>query len=285
MYSTQSFLDYIRIKIANPPLSDTQILLLASNELADTLFPQIRELRQGFGQTFSEQPLEGGEARYHIPDRAVGNTVVEAKLRRGNSYYNLSKINPGEITTTTPTSRPTAFYFSDDDLVLSPPPSGSDYTLVLWYERTPSDLVLTTQTSVITNINALTRVVTVSDNRTNLQGSHRYDIASTMGSQSIRWADAEATCSGTDITFTDELPKDLKLGDSISIAGETSLIQLPQNYRTALAERVCELILESTGDYDAAQIHKAEFQELMYKAGKAVTPRITYENPLFFDPW
>jgi hypothetical protein len=288
-YTTSDLLTAIERRSFAPAnqltFTTTDILQLADEELQSVLMPRILSVREEFYVTYKDYAVVAGQASYDIPPRSIASLVREAKLlNTGGTLTNLVRIEPENIETTNQSS-PTSFFLEADSVVLYPTPNSSDLTLRLHFFASPGAFTETSNAAVISAIDTVTNVVTVGTIPSAWITGNTFDFISSKGSQGYRGIDFVSTVvSGNDITF-DSLPDKIAVGDYISLAETSPLVQLPPNMRAVLAQATAARILASQNQPGASEAME-KTNMLLDSAVKILTPRVHGEQRvLLADNW
>jgi hypothetical protein len=152
------------------------------------------------------------------------------------------------------------------NVVLYPTPQASGDTLVLSYYKAPSELVLTTATTTITAIDTITGVVScvpVSGWTT----ANRFQFTSQENGHKVLASNLTASAVGAvDITFTPaDIPSTLAVGDSVSISGKASYIEIPDSCFPLMVQMTANEFLENLGVSGPLEVGLQKAEQL--KAG------------------
>lgn len=251
---------------------DTDEQLEIGNEVIDTiLMPDIVSVREEFFIQTVDYAITANKSHYQIPPRAFAEDVRKIQIIDGDSIdSNLPRINREQITTSQ-SGGVIGFYPDDDNIVLYPTPAFSGKTLRVSYPLRHSILVRTSATAVITGINGST--LTFNTIPSSWVSGNSFDFIKQDGShRPVSIDNTSVTVSAPDIIFS-SLPDTLRVGDYVALAGETSLIQLPQNYRAILAQAVAANILESMNQPSSDKAFKT-LDRMRKDALRSITPRI-----------
>jgi hypothetical protein len=257
--------------------STTEILALADEETQSLILPAILSVREEFFVTQSDITITANQSSYDVPARAIGMIVREVQLvNSGGSYKDIPRIEPEDVRTSQ-TGSPTAFYMKGNQIVLYPTPSSTQDTLRVSYFIAPGSLVETSSGAVISAINTTTNVVTVATIPSTWVTGNTFDFLSAKGGQEYKGTDLTSMLvSGTDITFA-SLPSSLAVGDYVSLAETSPLVQLPPNFRPVLAQAVAARMLQSMNQPGADDASR-QLDKIMQAAIQMITPRVIGED-------
>jgi hypothetical protein len=285
-YTTTDLLDSISKKAFIPEgqitFTSTDLLATADEQLLNTVVPAIMAVREEFFVTHQDYAITANQNEYSIPARAVGMIVREVAIVNGTTVNpDLPRLEPEQITSTA-TGTPRGFYVKNNKIVLYPTPSTTTNTLRLYFFLRPANLVAVSATAVISAINTTTNVVSVTTIPSTWVTGNSFDFSKYDGGQEPVGIDQTSTLiSGTDITFS-SLPSTLRVGDYVSIAGYTSLVPLPAEFRPILAQAVAAEILENTNQPSADRTSK-KLSIMIATAQKLIAPRVQGEDRIIIN--
>lgn len=281
MTTTQELIDSIEMRCFAPidqnTFSPTKLLLLAHEELQSKILPEILSVREEFFVTYKDFPIVANQATYVIPNRAIGMGLREVKIIVGSDVVNLTQITPEAITSTA-TGSPTSFYLQDNNVVLYPTPATASNTLRLYYCKRPSKLVLTSDAALISSIDTATKTVTVTAVPSSWTTSNQFDLIKQDGAcENLAIDQSITTINSTDITFTNTLPESLTVGDWVSLRYTSPLVQLPEEYITALSQATSCRVIQSMR-LPGLDAEMAQLKIMLDMAKKLIGPRVTGET-------
>jgi len=281
MTTTQELLDSIEMRCFAPidqnTFSSSKLLLLAHEELQSKILPEILSVREEFFVTYTDYSVVANQASYIIPNRAIGMGLREVKIIVGNDVINLTQITPEAVTSTTSGS-PTSFYIQDNNVVLYPTPSTSANTLRLYYCKRPSKLVLTSDAALISSIDTATKTVTVTAVPTAWSTSNQFDFVKQDGaSENLAIDQSITSINSTDITFSNDLPSTLRVGDWVSLRYTSPLVQLPEEYITVLSQATSCRVIQSMR-LPGLDSEMAQLKIMLDMAKKLIGPRVSGET-------
>lgn len=280
-YTTSDLLDSIKRRSFAPDgqdtFSDTELLAMADEVLLTHLVPDIIAVKEEFFVVHEDEALAVDQAAYDIPVRAAGGLVRDVWLVDGTSIDpNFRRKEPEEVRSSA-SDTPDGFYLKGNQIIVDPPPSAATKTLRKSFFLTPSKHVATSAAGVISAIDTDNLIVTVSSIPSTWATGDTFDLIRRNGGQEPLAIDLTSTLvSGSSITLP-SLPANLAVGDYVALAGETPLVQVPDVFRTVLAQGVAAEILESTNQPGADKAKK-KFEDMRTAAQKRLTPRVQGED-------
>jgi len=263
----------------------SEILAMADEVTKTMIIPNIMAVREEYFVFYSDLPIVRGQAAYDIPARALGRVVREVQIINSNeSITDLPRTEPERVTSLAQGS-PTSFYMRSNQIVFNRPPSSGGSTLRLQYFLAPGDLVETSAGAVISSIDTGSNTVTLSSIPSTWSTGNIFDFIKRNGSHEYIDIDYASTdVSSNAITFS-SLPSTLAVGDYVALQGESPLIQLPDLYRTVLAQAVAATMLEGMNQSGADKA-KDTASMLLNTAQSLISPRIQGETRVVIpDTW
>ena len=266
--------------------SNTDILELAGEVTKTMILPAIMGVREEFYLDYYDYSITSGTAAYAIPERSIGASIREIQLVGADGgISNLPRISidslhlMGDVT-----GSPQAFYLRGNDVVLFPTPNTTSGTLRMYFPMRPGELVATTSTAIIATIDTSTKIVTVTSIPSTWTTGNIFDLIQRNGSHVYLDTDLTSTLiSGSSITLP-SLPSTLAVGDYISLAGESSLVQMPPDFQPILATLTAAEMLLAMNQPKGEKLYAKGMKQLE-AAQAALTPRVVGEQELILPDW
>lgn len=257
---------------ANDLFSNADYLNILNDEMMNQVVPIITKLNEEFFLTYKDYPLIVGTTTYRIPKRAVGSMLRDVQLiSSSGSVTSLSRLFEEDKYSTT--QGQLGYYIKGNQIVLSPTPTDSNYTLRLAYFRRPSKFVLPSACGAITSIDTALNQVVVSATPSTMttgtlidfvQGDSPYDL--------LEMDSAITSVAGTTITFS-SLPDDLAIGDYISLAGECCLPMIPEEMIPLLVQSGLCVCLASKKD-KSVELELQKLEQMKQTIIGLLSPRV-----------
>lgn len=286
---SSQFLNAVKRAITVPQyqarFTDDDLLALANEEQETFVVPMVLSLREEYFVVREEQDVVSGQTKVNIPERSMGRSLREIhfKIASGN-YYNLPRYAIEDVypyLNTAVTGNPTGFYIMSDAIYLAPT-SNTAGTIALWYFLRPNSIVSTSRTGTITALTDST--VTLNKVPSNITVGSAIDITSYKPGYQISHKDVTVSnISGKTLTLdgfdaTDPITN-VVVGDSVSTALETSVIQLPTEVQNVLIWAVCVRVLEALAIPEQLKIAQDKLKVNVQSCSELLTPRIEGELP------
>lgn len=289
-YTTANYISSVERQSFSPAnqatFSTSEILELGDEIIKTTILPSILNVREEYYMFYKDYTITAGQAAYAIPDRSIGLMAREIQVvdANGNSN-NLPRTSVDQLHFFSPSGAgPDAFYLKGDNIVLVPTPTTSSSTLRVYYYLRPGKLVETTDAAVISSIDTATNTVTVTTIPSTWATGNIFDLISAKGGH--RYLDVDLTStlvSGTAITLP-SLPDDLAVGDYVSLAGESPVIQMPPDFQPVLATLVAAEMLLAMNQPSGEKMLAKGLKNLD-AAKYMLTPRVVGEEELIIPDW
>jgi len=289
-YTTATFLSSVERQSFSPAnqatFSTSDILSLGDEILASAVVPALVSAREEYFVTYKDYTITASTAAYTLPQRAVGLMAREVQIVDANgNVKNLPRVSLDSLHLRSSTaSSPECFYLRGDSVVLSPTPSSTSGTLRIYYSLAPGNLVETTSCAVISAINTSTNVVTVTSIPNTWATGDDFDLIQGTGAHTTLAIDQNSTTiSGADITFA-SLPANLAVGDYICPAGQSCLIQIPNDFRNAFSTlTAAEMLLAMNQPTGEKMLQKGMAR--LQVAVSLVSPRVAGEEEIILPDW
>lgn len=211
--------------------------------------------------------------RYRVPSRAVGAKVKLISLVTDSGTAPLFAMPYERQVMENGVPGPGDYWFEANHIVLrsSPPAAG---TLHITYFRRLGDLVDEIQAGAVESFDADALTVTLVETPSAfVAGATAYDFIQATPHYDTLGADQTATLAGDVLTFEDELPEDLAVGDYVALSGESPLCQAPKELHDVLALRTAFALLDAVGDPKAANTER-RLQRAEGDALQLLAPRV-----------
>ena len=275
----------VKRKISAPDsqsyITDDEILDFANEEMENKLVSMITKRHEDYFLTREDLPLESGKNKYEIPYRAIGSKIRELAYTPDQKRFDgLNRITIDEVTSTREESDYNKFYIQNESMVLFTDTGniGSDGHLAVFYNIRPNSLVSSDQVAIITGIDATSGIISIDSIPSGFSVENDLDFIKTRSPHRILGYDVRATdinTSGKTITLAPaDIPEDLKIGDRVTLAGETDIINCPSELHSFLAELVAAKILEANGDIDNLNVVDRKIQKMEDNLGDLLDNRV-----------
>lgn len=285
-YSVNSLLTSVKQRAMNAEnqnlLSDSDIVRIASEELQGTILPFIQSVKNEYYVTNQDQTFTNNVSRYNIPQRAVGTKLRDVCLvdNQGNEVL-LNYINPEDLKSSFAYA-PYQFGFYPTDysinIVLGNNLGGGNYSYVrMIYFRRPNTLCTTGSAGnagQVVSFNTVAKTITLNFAPTTWTTSTTFDIINSMPPFQSRVDDAAISqIAGFVLTFVNDLPSGLAVGDWVSEANFSPIPQMPVECHRLLECLTAARVLQYTGD-PAFQVMQAMAEGMKKDLNQVLSPRV-----------
>lgn len=285
-YSVNSLLASVKQRSMNADnqnlLSDEDIVRIASEELQGSLLPYILSVKQEYYVTNQDQTYVPGTTRYNIPQRATGTKLRDVMLvdNMGNEVL-LNFVNEEDMKSSWAYA-PYQFGFVMTDysinLVLGNNLGSGTYSYVrLKYFRRPNTLCTTGvsgNAGQVVSFNPGAKTITLDFAPTTWTTATQFDIINSMPPFQSRADDqAISMIAGFVLTFVNDLPSNLAVGDWVSEANFSPIPQMPVECHRVLEVLTAARILQYTGD-PAFSVMQAMAESMKRDLIQVLSPRV-----------
>ncbi len=251
----------------------TTLLRLLNREQLLYLTALLQGARSEYRTSTVSITLSATRTEYQVPARAIasGLKMIQGVDSAGAQHMLYEQPNedvPWPYSWQSPDGR---FFIRGNRITFYQAPTTYS-TLTVSFPRRLSELILSTDTTnakAITALDTSAKTVTVSGSA--LAGS-TFDLVQANPQFDLLTADAAGTPSGSVVTFTDDLPNGLAVGDYICVPQKSPVCLAPYELHSVLVQRVVYVTALAKGD-PAAQSHKASLDEMARQAMKLLEPR------------
>lgn len=264
---------------------ESNFLMFANEEMDNAVVPFIHSFRQDYLLVTEDIQLVANQERYKIPSRAVASKLRDvALLDFNNNLYEMTRIFIEDESYFQWNSVGAGFdslrtFMTEADEIVFPNgagPMSAKAIRVAYYIR-PNQLVSESRVAKITAIDPINNIVSIDNYPVVFSGVTTFDITSCKSPFSLIAMDITpsvlATPSSLQFSFT-ELPKNLSVGDIISLPEETSIPQIPVEVHSLLAQRVAMRCLEALGDTQGLSNAAAKAAEMEDKLSGVLMQRV-----------
>lgn len=285
-YSVNALLTSVKQRSMNADnqnlLSDEDIIRIASEELQGSLLPYILSVKQEYYVTNQDQTYISGTTRYNMPQRATGTKLRDVMLvdNQGNEVL-LNFVNEEDMKSSWAYA-PYQFGFVVTDysinLVLGNNLGSGNYSYVrMKYFRRPNTLCPTGvsgNAGQVVSFNTVAKTITLDAAPTTWTTATTFDIINSLPPFQSRVDDATITnISGFVLTFTNDLPTGLAVGDWVSEANFSPIPQIPVECQRVLEVLTAARILQYTGD-PAFSVMQAMAESMKKDLMQVLSPRV-----------
>jgi hypothetical protein len=266
-------------------LTDGDIVRIASEELQSVVLPFIESCKGEYYTTNEDQTFVQGQTAYTLPQRATGTKLRDVcLLDNQNNEVNLPYIAPEDLKFTWAYAPyQFGFYPRDNQIILvfgNLIGSGSYNFVRMIYFRRPNTLCVTAASDAttanagqVTAINTLTNEVTLDFVPPAWTTATLFDTINNLPPFQSRADNSTVSAiSGFVLTFT-TLPTGIKIGDWVSEANFSPIMQIPVEAQRLLETLTAARILQYSGD-PAFQVFQAQAEQNKKDLLFILSPRV-----------
>jgi len=281
MYVTEDLVEQIKdntsTEFAQGRFSRDTVINLCNQETIKRIRPIVSDLQAEFFVVNKTVALVAGDQKIRLPKRAAARGLRDLYLLVGTDRYPLDQMTRESsiLTETTGQGIPMGFYFDADAITLDCPVSQA-CTLVLLLEVSPGSLVLSSAVTTVTSVDFTSGVVTVAGTPSGYGGTVEYDFVQQLGfgNAALAVGVTPLTVVGTTYTFTaSELPTTLRVGDYLTLAGQTPVPNMPDEAVVTLIHAVSCRIFKMRGDTTMLGAEQAELTNSIIYLERALSDR------------
>lgn len=224
-------------------------------------------------------------ASYRINKRCALSRINSVQIVQSGAAYTLQRLEPKraiELSPTTVTGTPWAYYLEGGRIVLFPTPP-ADLTLRVRAMVRPSRLILTTDTTNCLQITAVTTNATTYSLTTAAHSIGSTAIRDVVaGTPSFEHLAVDATVTQTSTLVTTSPITGYTtapiVGDYVCLSDYTPMVQLPVELQPALVELTIVRLLRARGVSGEAADHLSAAERMIQTGIAALTPRVDTAN-------
>jgi len=265
-------------------VSDQDILDYANEEMALKMVPMILSQFQDYYLVREDVLIDITETKYPIPYRAAGNKIQELMYTPNlddrndlREFFRISIEDLGSHDFTYNAQYGGRFYIEGENVVLHVDTVSPGYLVFFYYLR-PNSLVTIDRVATVQAIDASSGQIVVDEVPSIFTTADQYDFVMKKSPHKIITYDFSLTNINT-VTKTitmdpTDVPDTLAIGDRISLAGETDLVNCPSDLHVMLAQTTAARVLESIGDVDNLSVATAKLREMEHNGQMLISNRV-----------
>lgn len=258
--------------------TNARFLAIANAELQTKVFPLVLRARQSYYEYDIDTAINAS-GLYPISTRAYLGIVSNVGLVDSTNRLDLPWLSEETETDTNQPSRASAGVILKRNTLQLKPLDGLGYT----YFRTsillrPGEYVLEAAAAQITGISGSVLTFAASTIPSTWSATNIFDLIQGNPQYDTLGIDLAASAVGaTTITLSASPSSRLAVGDWISLAGQSSIVQLPEAFAYLLSQRVANTAMRSMGDAKGFEHGEAIAKEMEKALTDAIQPRIQKE--------
>lgn len=274
------------IPAADPVNTDAALMDEMDSIISERMAPAISSIRESYWVKEKSYTVTADQAEYRLPERATGDFIVDVVYQDASgSHKSLARYWQEERhpLNNDSTNLPEGFVVQGNQLVIIPTPNATVGTLKVSYQNRRGKLIATSSAMQITGISGVTisgnppTAWTINDTFDFVQDKPGFD---TLGTDLT----ISGINPGTSVAMDATPPTDLAVGDWLSLAWETPVIQLPMELHSALYWGVASSFRAQIGDESAAQSFERRMNTAIAHVVSSMTPRVKGESMKVHNP-
>lgn len=268
---------------SNSTFSDEDLIEFLNEEMSIGLVPSVLQMKDEYLVYKDVVRVLSGQTTYPIPTRAIGNKLRELSYSDdGKNEYNMTQIELDNKTINSFVNQggfyASQFYVQGSSINLHPSDFSYSGYLFFYYYMSPNFLVKDNAVATIKSIDRNTGTIILNNLPTTYTTDQVYDFINIDSPNNIMTIDIPITAvnSVTKTVTLDatKIPTNLKVGDYMTLAGESCVPNLPTELHAILAQRVACRVLEALGDSNGLTNAKAKLDEMEGKLGVLIDSRV-----------
>lgn len=264
-----------RIPPGDPTYTSSAILREADEALHEMFAGELLKISENYGVKTKTFPIVAQDDTYRIPSRAYGDLLLHAEyVDEAGTARRLNHYHLGERYTLYEDAGgpPVGFVLEGNEVALIPPPISSVGQLRVRYQHRPGQFIVTTEAMQITGISGTTLTGVPPSSWTT---SSIVDLIQDQpGFDTLAIDQAVTAVTGATVTLASALPADLVVGDWVSLAMQTPVVQIPLELHGPLTRAVAGRIRMDIGDVQAGDRLLRESEAGIARVVSAFTPRM-----------
>lgn len=270
--------------------NDEAILEILNEEIDVGLLDTLLTLHEDHLVTYTDKPYKlvaDGTKRLIVPQRAIGCKLKDIQCKIGNSYFELGRIDLGEISDYSmyPFSNiygGDLFYMEGDEIVILSPRATQSNLFRMYYHLKPNSIVEESDCAQISSIDRTTGVIQFSSIPKNFVDMQFVDFIQNASANKILAFDIAVTnvsVSTRTLTVDPELiPDRLVIGDWVCFPETSPYPNVPTELHPVLAQRAACYILEAVGDAEQLATAERKLKKIEKSVQKLLDNRVDNAN-------
>lgn len=280
-YTSDDLIASVKRKASTPDSQalwqSADFLAVADEETRSYLLPLVRRAKEDYYLQTADFPLVSTAApegqAFRIPYRAVGGALRAVHLLNSNGRpLQCPRLDPSDLEQ----ADWGVYFLANQVFYVDRTSYAAPVTLRMTYYLRPSALVLSANAAKVASWDFDAKTITLDQVPASYSGCVLWDVLAGRPGFEMMCFDFPGSLDipSKTITFADDLPPDLALGDYVCRAEETPVPQIPAELHPLLAERVAWRCLLSLNDSDAAAQVERQFPRMEADALVLISQRI-----------
>lgn len=264
--------------------SEPDYIEMLNEEIANNLLQMLLDVQEEHLVVSQDFDLETSEineiAPYQIPSRAVANKLRAIKIvDNANNIFDLSRISFEELADYSNNFNSSYVFYVENSNVIFPGRFPiSNGVVRMFYYLSPSTLVPNNRAGVISGIDTVTGVITLSNFPSDFTDTTQIDLVQSKAPNKIQGWDIDVVSIDSTLkTITiapADMPDNLVVGDYVNLPEETIVPQLPSEMHPLLAQSVAVSALESLGDTEGYNVAMSRYEKMEKNITRMLDDRV-----------
>lgn len=254
-------------------------LSVADEEIVTYMVPLVQKMREEYYLQQDDYviPAVVNDALFfRLPDRALGGATRDVLVMDSNSVQmDIPRITQDDLTMAS------WGYYVLGGLIgyVNRSNMNTPRTLRITYYLRPSSLSLTASVASVQSFDSVAKTVTLDSVPTGYSGNQYWDIVRARPNFEMLFFDAPGALDvpTRTITFIDDLPTELAIGDRVALQEKTPIPQLPAELHPLLAQRLAVKFLEAQGESEQLSAAMAIAARMEQDVAVLLSPRMAGE--------
>jgi hypothetical protein len=276
---------------SNGPLTDAQLLAIATSELRRSVFPIVVSAKMGYGLYYEDQPIAASNPGYRLPNRAFNGRLFDVQyVDTDGGCHSLRRMELDEFaemgggSDTADVGEGTFFAFAGNNVILYPTPASATGSLRLWYYLSPSKLVTVAECGEVDSF-AGPAIISVADYPASIQAATAVDVVKLGGGGAHVALELAGALSVSDDDVweleTENASLDINPGDFVCLPGESCVISLPETGYSALCDLLVARMHQARRDTVGFQLASVAAKDSLALLRDGIADRIDGESTVY----
>lgn len=282
-YTTTEFLVNVKTRAAVPTSQSTftvsKILSLADDEIRTYILPMLSSKLEYY-YAYDDERAVNASGIYDVHTRAVGGSLINVALLDSTNRVDVAWVTEDRLIRTDNTNEGIlGCYLKRNQLVLLPPDAHGFSTLRMTILLRPGQLVETTTAAQITGISSNTLSFASGTIPASFTTSVTYDLIQAGPHFDHLGIDLTASSvTSTTVVLSSTPSSRLAVGDWISLAGTSPVVQVPVEAWPLLCQKTANTLMRAQGDNEGLAAGEKELKRMEEMTSSLFTPRIKKEG-------
>lgn len=262
--------------------SDEAILNILNEEMDAGLLSTLLVLNDEHLVCSEDYNFVSGQSKYAIPYRSIGNKLRDVSMVNSEEgVYELSRVSLDQLSdykNGSISAERNVFYVQGNHIVLVDSVGGFSSKIRMHFYLRPNVIVAEKRAGVITAINRVTGVVSLSNFPEQFSNLPEMDFVGKRSPNKIYDYDKQPLAvdgNTRTVTFNaSDIPSELIVGDYLCIKEESPVPNIPTELHPLLTQRAAVHILEALGDTEGLSNAKVKLNQMELSINNLIDDRV-----------